>query len=56
MPKRSGLAVFIDRDGTVCFDRHYLSNPNELEFIPTVAEGIKKLKGKETNVKKARTR
>ena len=43
MPKRSRLAVFIDRDGTVCFDKHYLSDPNELELIPTVAEGIKKL-------------
>jgi D-glycero-D-manno-heptose 1,7-bisphosphate phosphatase len=37
------FAVFVDRDGTICFDRHYLSNPDGLELIPTVAEGIKRL-------------
>ena len=43
MPKRTGFAVFVDRDGTVCFDKHYLSDPDGLELIPTVAEGIRKL-------------
>jgi len=37
------FAVFVDRDGTICFDRHYLSDPDGLELIPTVAEGIKRL-------------
>lgn len=37
------FAVFADRDGTICFDRHYLADPAGLELIPTVAEGIKKL-------------
>lgn len=43
MAKRADLAVFIDRDGTLVFDKHYLANPNGLEIIPTVPEGIKKL-------------
>lgn len=43
MPRKTGFAVFADRDGTICFDRHYLSDPDGLELIPTVAEGIRKL-------------
>ena len=37
------FAVFVDRDGTICFDRHYLSNPDGLELIPTVAGGLRRL-------------
>lgn len=37
------MAVFVDRDGTICFDRHYLADPDGLELIPTVAEGIGRL-------------
>lgn len=37
------VAVFVDRDGTICFDRHYLADPDGLELIPTVAEGIRRL-------------
>ena len=36
-------AIFVDRDGTLCFDRHYLSNPEGLEFIPTVVDGLRLL-------------
>jgi D-glycero-D-manno-heptose 1,7-bisphosphate phosphatase len=43
MQRGARIAVFVDRDGTICFDRHYLSDPNGLELIPTVAEGIKRL-------------
>jgi D-glycero-D-manno-heptose 1,7-bisphosphate phosphatase len=43
MPRSVKFAVFVDRDGTICFDKHYLSDPNSLELIPTVAEGIRKL-------------
>ncbi len=43
MAKRGKVAVFVDRDGTIDFDKHYLADPNELELIPTVAEGIRKL-------------
>jgi len=39
----SKFAVFIDRDGTICFDKHYLSEPDGLTLIPTVAEGIRRL-------------
>lgn len=43
MPEQPKFAVFVDRDGTICFDKHYLADPNGLELIPTVAEGIKRL-------------
>jgi D-glycero-D-manno-heptose 1,7-bisphosphate phosphatase len=43
MQKGARIAVFVDRDGTICFDKHYLSDPNGLELTPTVAEGIKRL-------------
>ena len=44
MPKKQpGFAVFVDRDGTMVFDKHYLADPRGLEIIPTVPEGIKKL-------------
>ena len=36
-------AVFLDRDGTIIKDVHYLSNPKEIEFLPGAIEGIKKL-------------
>lgn len=36
-------AVFVDRDGTICFDKHYLADPAGLELIPTVVEGLRKL-------------
>lgn len=37
------VAVFVDRDGTICYDKHYLADPQGLELIPTVAEGIRAL-------------
>jgi len=43
MTEKRNIAVFADRDGTICFDKHYLAYPEGLELIPTVAEGIKKL-------------
>jgi histidinol-phosphate phosphatase family protein len=43
MAERGKAAVFVDRDGTICFDKHYLAEPEGLELIPTVAEGIRKL-------------
>lgn len=43
MPEPAKIAVFVDRDGTICFDKHYLADPIGLELIPTVAEGIKRL-------------
>jgi D-glycero-D-manno-heptose 1,7-bisphosphate phosphatase len=43
MPERGKAAVFVDRDGTICFDKHYLADPKELELIPTVTQGIRRL-------------
>jgi len=36
--------VVLDRDGTLNVERHYLSDPAELELMPGVAEGLKLLK------------
>ncbi|MFH1580276.1 MAG: HAD family hydrolase [Thermoplasmatota archaeon] len=43
MPSSAKFAVFVDRDGTICFDKHYMSDPADIDLIPTVADGIKKL-------------
>lgn len=32
--------VLCDRDGTLIIDKHYLSNPDGVELLPTVYEGI----------------
>lgn len=37
-------AVFIDRDGTINVDVHYLDNPDKFEMYPGVGDGVKKLK------------
>lgn len=37
------IAVFLDRDGLICRDVHYLRRPEDFELLPGVAEGIKKL-------------
>lgn len=36
-------AVFLDRDGTINVDKHYLHNIEEFEFLPGVLEGMKAL-------------
>lgn len=40
--KRRGL--FIDRDGTLILDKHYLSDPAGVELIAGVAEGLSRAK------------
>ena len=35
--------VFLDRDGTIIVDKVYLNNPEEVEFIDGVIEGLQKL-------------
>ncbi len=37
-------AVFLDRDGTINVERHYLIAPEDFEFFPGVQEAIRALK------------
>ena len=36
-------AVFLDRDGTLNVDKHYLSDPDQLDLIPGVGPALKRL-------------
>lgn len=36
-------AVFLDRDGTIIFDRHYLCDPAGVELLPLAAAGLKRM-------------
>lgn len=36
-------AVFLDRDGTIIEDMHYLRDPNLIQFIPGSLDALKKL-------------
>lgn len=38
-----GAAVFLDRDGTINPDRHYLSRPEQFELFPGVADALHRL-------------
>jgi len=33
--------VLLDRDGTIIVNKHYLSEPNQVEFIPGAIQGMK---------------
>lgn len=37
-------AVFLDRDGTLIKDKRYAFAPGEIEFLPGVIDGLKKLR------------
>jgi histidinol-phosphate phosphatase family protein len=37
------ILVFVDRDGTICKNVHYMRRPEQFELLPGVAEGIKLL-------------
>jgi len=37
------IAVFLDRDGTICKDVHYTKDERQFELLPKVAEAIKLL-------------
>ncbi len=43
---RSGStrALFVDRDGTLIVDKHFLSDPNEIEFIDGSVDALRKAK------------
>lgn len=36
-------AVFLDRDGVICYDVHYMSSPEQFRLMPGVAEGIREI-------------
>ena len=44
-PRRRGRAVFLDRDGVVIADRHYLADPAEVVLLPGVADAMRRLAG-----------
>lgn len=35
--------VLLDRDGTIIVDKHYLSNPDEVELLPNAIQGLQEL-------------
>ncbi len=39
-------AVFFDRDGTLIYDKIYLNDPEQIEYLPDVFEGVKLLQDK----------
>lgn len=41
-PQRS--AVFLDRDGTVIVERHYLSDPDSVDLLPGAVEGLRRIR------------
>ena len=42
LPKRP--FVVLDRDGTIIVERHYLSDPEQVELIPGVDSGLRTLR------------
>ena len=36
--------VFLDRDDTLIYDRHYLKDPNDVDLMPGVKDGLLALK------------
>ena len=38
------FAVFLDRDGTIVVNKHYLADPDELELLPNAAAGLRELR------------
>ena len=43
MPAARRPAVFLDRDGTLIHDRHYLSDPAGVELLPGAGEAVARL-------------
>lgn len=38
------FAVFLDRDGTIVVNKHYLADPDGLELLPNTAAGLRELR------------
>jgi D-glycero-D-manno-heptose 1,7-bisphosphate phosphatase len=45
MPDTLRPAVFLDRDGTLIVDRHYLADPEGVELLPGAGEAVARLNG-----------
>lgn len=45
MPRPAGPVLFLDRDGVVVEDRHYLSDPEEVVLVPGAAEAMAAARG-----------
>ena len=43
-PSYEGGCAFLDRDGTIIVERHYLSDPDGVELLPDAAVGIRALR------------
>ncbi len=41
--KKAKMAIFLDRDGTICEDADYLSRPEQLKIFPYAAEAVRLL-------------
>lgn len=39
-----GPAIFLDRDGTIITERHYLCTPEGVELLPGAADGLRKMR------------
>ena len=39
-------AVFLDRDGTIIEQVHYLSSPKDVRLVPGAADGIRELRSR----------
>ena len=44
MAENTGRVVFLDRDGTINEEVHYLHKPEDLHFLPGAAEAVRMLK------------
>lgn len=42
-PQSQRIGVFLDRDGTVIEEKHYLCRPEDVELLPTAGETIARL-------------
>ncbi len=41
IPSQARRVVILDRDGTIVVDRDYLDDPEQLEFLPGAAQGLR---------------
>jgi D-glycero-D-manno-heptose 1,7-bisphosphate phosphatase len=48
--ERPSPAVFLDRDGTIIRDMHYLNDPEKVELFPDTRAALERLKGAEFRV------